>query len=417
MVEQQTSEKTDYQKLNNRLRLYAFHGDIGRALPLWLPNGAAVRSAIEDFLKKEQLKRGYQFVYTPHIGREELWETSEHLPIFDNLMYPPLTVEKDSEIERDESYRLRPMNCPFHILVFKAEPRSYRDLPLRIAEMGTVYRRELSGNLKEMLRVRGFTQDDAHIFCTEDQLYEELSSVIDLVRFVLVDTFGFDEFRVVRRLKYPSSDIPLPQWELAQKFLDEVLKRQDIEYFNDPGRAMFYGPKVDFEINDARGNNWVCSTIQLDILLARKFKLRYMTSANKKEPPYIIHRTLIGSFERFIPLLLEHYDGYFPFWVAPVQVAIIPWKEELYRQHADKIKEKLLVEIPDLRVRVYDDEKDWRIRIKETIQERIPYSLVIGKNEINQNTIAVRRRSSDKEVTTTLHEFVEEIKTALSTRK
>ncbi|MFM8436953.1 MAG: threonine--tRNA ligase, partial [Candidatus Kapaibacterium sp.] len=286
--------------------------------PVWLPNGTVVRRTLENFLRNQQKKRGYQEVITPHIGNLELYKTSGHYPYYADSQYPPMKIE-------EEEYLLKPMNCPHHHQVYASEPRSYRDLPVRLAEFGTVYRYEQSGELSGLSRVRGFTQDDAHIYCTYDQLKDEIKSVVELTQHVFT-TFGMNvstrlSFRDDNAEKY-GGDLEL--WERAQKEIKEVADEMGLEYFIGEGEAAFYGPKIDFIVRDAIGRKWQLGTVQVDYVMPERFQLEYMGADNQKHRPVIIHRAPFGSMERFLSILIEHYAGNFPFWLAPVQVSVLP---------------------------------------------------------------------------------------------
>ncbi len=381
------ARQRDHRTLGKQLRLFAFSQRVGSGLPLWLPRGAAIRRELEEFLYREQVQRGYQFVYTPHIARKHLYEVSGHFQKYWHHMFQPFTSP-----DKDEEYLLRPMNCPHHCEVYRSEPRSYRSLPLRIAEFGTVYRYEQSGELSGLLRVRGFTVDDAHIFCTPEQIEDEFMNVIDLVQFVL-NKLGFREFRVqisVRDPEHPEKYIGTPEmWERAENQIRRAVEQMKISASELPGEAAFYGPKLDFVIEDALGRTWQLGTIQLDYNLPERFDLTYMGPDNQLHRPVMIHRAPFGSLERFTGILIEHTAGRFPFWLAPIQVAILPISDK-YLDYAHHIATQLRQHM----FRVWIDDRDEKIskKIRDAEVEKIPVLLIVGAREAANHTASVRLR-------------------------
>ena len=380
--QREEAEKRDHRKLGKELEIYTITPMVGGGLPVWLPNGTTLRRRLEAFLRDEQKKRGYQEVITPHIGNLELYKTSGHYPYYADSQYDPITVE-------DEQYLLKPMNCPHHHQIYANKPHSYRDLPVRLAEFGTVYRYEQSGELNGLSRVRGFTQDDAHIYCTQDQLKEEIKNVVELTQLVF-RTFNMDvstrlSFRDDNSEKY-GGDLAL--WERSQREIKEVADEMGLEYFIGEGEAAFYGPKIDFIVRDAIGRKWQLGTVQVDYVMPERFNLEYMGADNQKHRPVIIHRAPFGSMERFISILIEHYAGNFPFWLAPVQVSILPIADA-HRSFAQDIAAEF--EAKGLRVHVDLRNEKINRKIAESEQKKVPYALVIGSKEIDQNAAAVRQ--------------------------
>jgi threonyl-tRNA synthetase len=337
------AKKRDHRKIGKDLELFLIDEEIGGGLAIWLPKGAIIRKEIEDAWKKEHLKRGYQLVYTPHVGKEQLWQTSGHLSFYQENMYPRMQIE-------EEGYYVKPMNCPFHVEIYKSKQRSYKELPIRLAELGTVYRYERSGALHGLMRVRGFTQDDAHIICREDQVEDEIREVLNLALNTL-KSYGFDEFEVylsTKPEKYVGDD---KMWEIAENSLRKAIESTGLDYKIDEGGGAFYGPKIDVKIKDAIGRLWQCSTIQFDFNLPERFDMYYIGEDNQKHRPYMIHRAIFGSIERFIGVLLEHYAGFLPVWLSPIQVKIIPIADK-HLEYAETVKQKLLEN--DVRVELDD---------------------------------------------------------------
>jgi len=382
LKQREEAEKRDHKKLGRELKLFMLNPMVGGGLPVWLPNGTTVRRTLEAFLRDEQKKRGYQEVITPHLGNLELYKTSGHYPYYAESQYPPMKIE-------EEEYLLKPMNCPHHHQVYSSEPRSYKDLPVRLAEFGTVYRYEQSGELSGLSRVRGFTQDDAHIYCMQDQLKDEIKNVIELTQKVFT-TFGMEvttrlSFRDDNTEKY-GGDIEL--WERAQKEIKEVADEMELSYFIGEGEAAFYGPKIDFIVRDAIGRKWQLGTVQVDYVMPERFQLEYTGADNQKHRPVIIHRAPFGSMERFMSILIEHYAGNFPFWLAPVQVSVLPITDALNGVASD-LAEKL----KSLNYRVHFDGRSEKVqrKIAESEQKKIPYCLIIGKREAENGQVALRK--------------------------
>lgn len=380
MIEE--AKKRDHRKLGKELGIYMIDKMVGSGLPIWLPKGARLRRTLESFLRDEQFERGYQEVITPHIANIELYKTSGHYPYYSDSQYDPIQVD-------DEEYMLKPMNCPHHHRIFSNEMRSYRDLPLRLAEFGTVYRYEQSGELSGLSRVRGFTQDDAHIYCTHDQLKQEIKHTIDLTNFVF-DTFGMPvdirlSFRDDNDEKY-GGDIEL--WDRAQAEIKEVADEMNLSYTIAPGEASFYGPKIDFIIRDAIGRKWQLGTVQVDYVMPERFDLTYIGSDNEKHRPVIIHRAPFGSMERFTSILIEHFAGNFPLWLSPEQIRVLPISDD-QNDYAKKCVEAF----KKSGVRVTLDERSEQIggKIRDAETDKVPYMLIVGTKEQEAGTVSVRR--------------------------
>lgn len=392
-------KKRDHRKLGRELELFTIEEDIGPGLVIWLPKGAIIRNIIENFWKEEHVKRGYQLVYTPHIALRDLWKTSGHLDFYAENMFPPMELE-------NRVYQLKPMNCPFHIYIYNQKRRSYREFPIRYCELGTVYRFERSGVLHGLLRVRGFTQDDAHIFCREDQIEDELLQVLDLVIYFL-RVFGFNEYKIfvsTRPEKFVGDPII---WDKAEEALKRALENKGLHYEVDPGEGVFYGPKIDLKIKDVLGRFWQCSTIQVDFNLPERFNLVYVGEDNKFYRPIMIHRALLGSLERFLGVLIENYAGAFPFWISPVQVKVLTITDRVI-SYAEKITE--ILEKEGFRV-----EKDFRneklnYKIKIAQQEKVPYMVIIGDKEVQNQTISIRTRKGEVLNNVTLNDFIERLR-------
>ena len=401
------AKKRDHRKLGRELGLFSIEEDVGSGLVLWHPRGAMVRKVIEDFWHREHLKRGYQLIYTPHIARRELWRRSGHLDYFQEMMYPPMKGD-------GEDYLVKPMNCPFHIKIYKQSVRSYRELPVRYAELGTVYRYERSGVLHGLLRVRGFTQDDSHIFCTPGQLGDEILGIIDLTQYML-KTFGYEEFEAALSVRDPSRKRDYlgddEGWERAESALSSALEKKNLTYKRIEGEATFYGPKIDIKLIDALGRGWQGPTIQLDFNLPSRLDVTYTADDGKRHEVVMIHRTVLGTMERFVGGLIEHYAGAFPAWLAPVQVKILTLSEK----HEDYAREVLSqLERKEIRVEVDSANETISYKIARAEREKIPYMLVVGDKEIKTNTVSVRERRGGHQRTDKIEEFVvrveEEIK-------
>jgi threonyl-tRNA synthetase len=394
------AKKRDHRKLGKELELFTFSQKVGQGLPLWLPKGAALRERLEQFLKKAQKKAGYEMVMTPHIGQKELYVTSGHYAKYGEDSFQPIRTPKENE-----EFLLKPMNCPHHCEIYNAKPYSYKDLPKRFAEFGTVYRYEQSGELHGLTRVRGFTQDDAHIFCTPDQLNEEFKSVIDLVLYVF-NSLGFDNYTMQISLrdqnnkeKYIGSD---ENWEKAENAIIQATKEKGLETVIEYGEAAFYGPKLDFMIKDALGRNWQLGTIQVDYNLPERFDLQYKGSDNKLHRPVMIHRAPFGSMERFIALLIEHSGGNFPLWLTPEQAILLPISEK-YEIYTKKVLN--LVENYEIRALVDNRNEKVGRKIRDAEINKIPYMLIIGETEEKQGTVSVRKHGEGDLGSFTVEEF------------
>ncbi len=399
------AKKRDHRILGPQLDLYDIYEESGPGLVYWLTKGAIVRRVIEDFLWEKLTDHGYKWLYTPHIARAHLWEVSGHLSFYKENMFPMMELEGGS-------YILKPMNCPFHILVYKSRLWSYRDLPLRLAELGTVYRYERSGVLHGLLRVRGFTQDDAHVFVTPDQMEDEIKALIELSREIL-DVFGFKGYRVNLSTRPDRYVGEIEHWERAESALKSALDTLGMEYDIKHGEGAFYGPKIDIDIKDALGRVWQCTTIQLDFNLPERFDLTYVGPDNAKHRVIMIHRALLGSLERFFGILIEHYAGAFPTWLAPLQVKILPVSVK-YLEYAKQVYSKLRKQ----KIRVELDDADAKLgyKIRRAQLEKVPYILVIGAREQESNTVAVRHRSKGDRGTMDLESFMRAIIEEINTR-
>jgi threonyl-tRNA synthetase len=392
------AKKRDHRKLGAELDLFSFNEYLGGGLVLWHPKGAAIRQVIESFWREEHLKDGYEFLYTPHLAKLDVWRRSGHTEFYE-AMYPPLQTEG---IE----YELKPMNCPFHIMVYNSRQRSYRDLPLRWGELGTVYRFERSGVLHGLLRLRGFTQDDAHIFCSADQLEEELKRVIFLA-LRLLGAFGFKEYDVFLSTRPEKYVGKIEDWERAIRALERALVAAKLDFKIDEGEGVFYGPKIDIKIKDALQRSWQCTTIQLDFNLAERFDLNYTGEDGQFHRPFLIHRALLGSLERFFAVLIEHYKGNFPVWLAPVQVAILPISER-HHEYALSLEKKF----KENGLRIFVDLRREKIghKIRDAEVQKIPLILVVGDKEVRQATASLRIHSEGDRGTVQVTEFLEKVK-------
>jgi threonyl-tRNA synthetase len=377
-------KKRDHRRLGKDLDLFSISEEIGPGLILWHPNGAVIRRAIEDFWREEHSRADYKILFSPHIAKLNLWQRSGHLDFYRENMFSPMEIE-------GTEYELKPMNCPFHIQIYKSNLRSYRDLPLRYAELGTVYRYERSGVLHGLLRVRGFTQDDAHIFCRQDQIEDEILRVLDFTLFIL-KTFGFSEYDVylsTRPEKYVGST---ENWELSTEALKRALEIKGLSYSVDPGEGVFYGPKIDIKVKDSLKRAWQCSTIQVDFNNPERFDVNFRGSDGREHRPIMIHRALMGSLERFFGILVEHYAGAFPVWLSPVQVAILTIAER-HSDYASKVAERLKGE--GIRTELNIDNEKIGHKIREATIRKIPYLGIIGDREVSEAGISVRRRNGE----------------------
>ena len=398
-------ETRDHRRLNKQLNLYIAPEEIGGGLIIYGPKAGRIRAIVEEFWRQEHFANGYELLYTPHIGLSKLWETSGHLDFYKENMYSPIDIE-------GQQYYLKPMNCPFHILVYKAQTRSYRDLPLRWAELGTVYRYERSGVLLGLLRTRGFTQDDAHIICTPEQVEDEIAEVF---RFSIHmwQAFGFDKYKVYLSTRPQKAIGTEEQWLQAEEALRKVLEEQDVAYEVDKGGGAFYGPKIDIKVEDALGREWQMTTIQFDFNLPERFDMVYVGKDGKEHRPYMIHRALLGAWERFFGLLIEHYGGAFPVWLAPVQVMVIPVTD----RHLDYAR-KLEAGLKDEGVRVEVDERSETVnlKIRQAQLDKIPYMLVVGDREVAESTVSVRLRSGEQLASQSFDSFKQRINQAIASR-
>jgi len=399
------AKQRDHRKLGPQLGLYdIYHEEAGAGLVFYHPKGAILRTLIEDYEKREHIKRGYQLIITPHIMQSGLWQTSGHYEYYKENMYTFKIEEKE--------FVLKPMNCPGHILIYKSKTRSYKDLPIRFFELGTVYRHEKAGVLHGLLRVRGFTQDDAHIFCLPEQLKDEIKGIIDFV-FDTMKVFGFASVEIelsTRPEKYIGSD---QDWQKATLALEEALKDKGLQYKISAGEGAFYGPKIDIKLKDALKRPWQCATIQCDFALPKRFNLAYVDSDGKQKQPIMLHRVLLGSLERFIGALVEHYKGDLPLWLAPLQVVIIPIKET---QQAYSLKIKGILEDNGIRVEVDNRNETLNKKIREAELNKIPYSIVIGQREAEQSIISLRKRGQPDIAAVPIEEFVSRLKSEIIPR-
>jgi len=393
------AKKRDHRKLGKELDLFSIREEIGGGLILWHPKGAFIRNEIEKFWKDEHFKNGYQLVYTPHVAKLNLWETSGHTNFYQENMYSPIGVE-------EVDYQLKPMNCPFHMTIYNTHIRSYRDLPLRYAELGTVYRYERSGVLHGLMRVRGFTQDDAHLYCLPENLKEEIIKVIDFTVHML-ESFGFKEYDVylsTKPEKYVGSD---EEWEKATDSLRSALEAKGMDFEVDPGEGVFYGPKIDIKIKDMLGRSWQCSTIQVDFNLPERFDIKYVGEDGSYHRPIVIHRALLGSLERFFGVMIEHYAGNFPLWLAPVQVKVLPIAD----RHVDKANE-IAEELSKHMIRYEIDSRNEKVnyKIREAEVQKINYMVIIGDKELESNNISLRKKGEGNVGNISLTELIEMIK-------
>ncbi len=397
--------KRDHRKLGRELDIFRIYEEIGPGLVCWHPRGALIRQIIEDFWKAEHAKRGYDVVYTPHIAKLDLWKTSGHWEFYRDYLYSPIEVE-------GQQYILRPMNCLGHILIYKSQLRSYRDLPLRYAELGTVYRYERTGVLHGMARVRGFTQDDAHIFCRPDQIEAEVAGVVKLAQFMM-STFGFGDYELLlstRPERYVGS---IQMWEEATRSLANVLENLALPYDIDPGEGVFYGPKIDIKLRDALGHAWQGPTIQVDFNLPERFDVCYIGDDGAEHPVVMIHRTVLGSMERFVACLVEHYGGVFPVWLSPIQAIIIPVADR-HIGYARQIQKEL--EADGVRSRVDERTERMNLKIREAQLQKVPYMLIVGDKEVASSNVSFRLRSGGDIGTTSLPEVKKLVKAAIEAK-
>jgi threonyl-tRNA synthetase len=403
------AKRRDHRKLGTELEIFLLTPKVGSGLPLWLPKGTIIREELEKFLREEQRKRGYQPVITPHIANLDLYKTSGHYPYYKDSQFAPITLENG------EQFLLKPMNCPHHHQIYDAKPRSYRDLPLRFAEFGTVYRYEQSGEMNGLTRVRGFTQDDAHIYCAHDQLKDEIRNTIELTQLV----FHTFEMEVSTRLSF-RDDKNIEKyggeavfWDQAQREIKEVADEMKLNYTIAQGEASFYGPKIDFMVKDAIGRTWQLGTVQVDYVMPERFKLEYVGKDGQRHRPVIIHRAPFGSFERFIGILIEHYAGYFPVWLSPVQTVVIPITDT-FNEYAHQV----IAALREAKVRVECDDRNEKVgyKIREWEMKKVPFMLVVGEKERTTQTVSVREHTKGDEGAVQLENFIKRITTAIITK-
>jgi len=399
------AEKRDHRKLGRELDLYSWPEEVGSGLAVWHPNGATVRKELEDLARQMHLDFGYEPVYSPHIGKSNLWATSGHLGFYAETMFPPLTSE-------ESDYYLKPMNCPFHTLVYRSKTRSYRELPVRLSELGTVYRHERSGVVHGLLRSRGFTQDDSHIFCRPDQVVDELMGVIEFMN-ALYGAVGFQPERIRFSTRPPKSVGSDEQWEEAERAIPEALDKAGLEYTVDEGDGTFYGPKIDVDVRDAIGRFWQLATIQVDFQTPDRFGLEFTDESGNRVQPVMIHRALYGSVERFVGVLVEHFAGAFPTWLAPVQVAIVPIADR-HIDYGTEVVERL--KSKGVRATVDTSDNTMKAKIRNQQLHKVPYMLVVGDNEAESQTVSVRRRDGEETRGVKVDDFVESIVKEIAVR-
>ncbi len=403
------AKKRDHRRLGKDLDLFSIQDEAGPGLIFWHPKGGIIRREIEDWLRDELTARGYDLVFTPHAMRLHLWETSGHANFYRENMFGVMDVE-------NEEYQLKPMNCPGHILIYKSRTRSYRELPMRLAELGTVYRYERSGVMHGLLRVRGFTQDDAHIFCMSDQLEAEVQSCVDFA-FLVLKTFGFDQYQVELSARDPANPEhyagTVEEWNMAEGALMSTLKRMDIPFKYMPGEAVFYGPKIDIKLVDAIGRPWQLTTVQFDFNLPRRFGLEYVGSDGHLHTPVMVHRALLGSVERFFGVFIEHYTGAFPVWLAPVQAMVLPISDK-HLAYAREVHEEL--RRANLRASLDDRNEKLNARIRDAQLQKVPFMLVVGDREAQSRSVAVRRRDTGDAGSQPVAEFIGWVRQLIDTR-
>jgi len=400
------AKKRDHKKLGKSLGLYLISDQVGQGLIIWKPKGALIRQIIENFINREQTKRGYKYVYSPHIGKKQLWITSGHWDLYRDKMFSPMNID-------GVEYMVKPMNCPMHMMVYQSDPHSYKELPLRISENASVYRYEQAGELSGMARGRHFTQDDSHIFCTEDQVIEEFVGVMDYA-FYFLKAFGIKDYYMQlsvrdpeKKDKYLGSDAV---WKNAEDKIKKAIKIKNVPFKIKEGEAAFYGPKLDFILKDSIGREWQCGTIQIDFSLPERFKLEYIDEKGKVKRPVVIHRAIAGSLDRFFAILVEHYAGAFPIWLSPVQVIILPISEK-FLDYSKKIKEKL--DESNVRCEIDFDNKSLGAKIRQATLQKIPYLIIIGEKEVETAQCAVRTREGKDLGKTNINEFITKLKTQI----
>ncbi|MBZ9577813.1 threonine--tRNA ligase [Patescibacteria group bacterium] len=401
---QKEAEKRDHRKLGQKLELFSINEEVGAGLPLWHPKGTILRRIIENYIYEELDSQGYQWLTTPHIGHLNLWKTSGHWDFYRENIYSPIKID-------EEEYLLKPMNCPFHIKIYQSKIRSYKDLPIKFTELGTVYRYEKSGVLHGLTRVRGFTQDDAHIFCTPDQMAKELTSLLKYGLKIL-KTFGFKDYEIYLSTRPKKFMGALKMWEKATNSLKYAFEKLKLKYQLDPGGGIFYGPKIDIKIKDSLGRPWQLSTFQIDFNLPKAFNVSYIDKKGKKKEPIMIHQALLGSLERFIGILLEHYEGALPLWLAPVQVWVIPVGAR-HKKYAKEVGK----ELNSFRVEVKEENETVSKKIREGEIQKIPYMLVVGDKEMKTKSVRVRERKKGDIGMMKVDKFIDRVKIEIETKK
>ena len=398
-------EKRDHRRLGRELDLFSFHEDIGPGLACWQPNGGRLRIALEEFWRDQHKENGYEFVFSPHIGKQILWQTSGHLDFYQDSMYSPMQIDEDK-------YFVKPMNCPFHVLIYKNNQHSYRDLPCRWAELGTVYRYERAGALHGLPRVRGFTQDDAHIICTPDQVEDEIQEVIRFSLFML-GTFGFKDISAYLSTKPEESVGAKSDWDVAEASLRKALDKAGMSYKVDEGGGAFYGPKIDLKVKDSMNREWQLSTIQFDFNLPERFDMVFIDKDGQTKRPYMVHRALFGSIERFFGVLIEHFGGAFPVWLSPYQVCVVPVAPAFY-DYADEVNSLL----KKARIRSMADLSDNRMnaKIRTATAQKIPYILVVGGRDMQAKTASIRLRGGEQNADVPLEKIIAQIQEKIATR-
>lgn len=413
MIEE--AKKRDHRKLGRELELAIFPEELGPGLSIFLPNGAIVRQQMEDWIREQTLRRGYQPVYTPHVAKEDLWRISGHLENYAELMYPSMDVDGAEGRSDQPPYRLKPMNCPFHILAYTSRTRSYRELPVRLAELGTVYRYERSGVVNGMLRARGFTQDDSHIFCRGDQIVDEVAGCVEFAQ-DLYRAFGLGEPSRIAISTRPEKSFPGNDegWDMAEKALVEAVERLGLDYQLDPGEGAFYGPKIDIHARDAIGREWQLTTVQVDIGLPERFDLAYIGDDGAKHRPFMVHRALFGSIERFFAVMVESFNGAFPTWLAPEQVRVVPVAAD-FLPYADEVA--ALLRSHDVRVHVDASEDTLGAKIRASQTSKVPYTLVVGGSEAESRTVAVRPYQGEQVKDVPVDEFIASVTDEITERR
>lgn len=406
LADLEEAKKRDHRKIGKELDLYSISDEIGAGMVLWHPHGAMMRSIIEEYWKDQHFRAGYSVVNTPHIGKADLWQTSGHLSNFSEYIYPPISID-------EQDYYLKPMNCPFHIEIYKTDKRSYRELPIKYAEMGTVYRYEPSGALHGLMRVRGFTQDDAHIICTPEQVDDEVKDVVKF-SIEMLRAFGFDDFEIFLSTRPEKAVGKVEDWDKATYALKRSLEELELNFELDEGGGAFYGPKIDIKIKDALKRSWQCSTIQFDFNLPERFGMEYVGADNATHRPFMIHRALMGSLERFFGTLIEYHAGNFPVWLCPIQIKVIPISEH-YEDYAQKVAWQLKEN--GLRVEVDHKNEKVNYKIREAELQKIPYMFIVGQREQDDHTVSVRRHTSGDLGSYAIAEIIKQIKDEVNAKK